>query len=148
MRKVKRLEVVLADDTKKMVIVQELSVSQIEGLLPDIDLQKFESLDGSGIKAELQRFLGNSLIPIVSNLTLDEVRQMYPSDIEGVINAIKEVNKSFFTLMVKLNIVEWAKGILNLWGQRLVVGTASGPPVANSLKQDIPTLPIMGIPTS
>ena len=147
MRKSKNVNIEFEDGVKKVVVVKELSVSQIEGLMGQMDLKRFADPNTS-LKDEITRFLGDSLIPIVSNLTLEECQKMYPSDIELVWNTIQEVNKSFFTLLVKLNIIEWLKGLLQVVGTSLISGTTSGQDAVPSLKQDISMPQSMDTPTS
>lgn len=140
MRKTKQIEIEIDDGTKKQVVIKELSVAQIEGLVYSMDLQKLSAPETS-LTEELKSFFQNKLIPLTTNLTLDEVMKMYPSDLEEVIVGLQEVNKSFFTLMIKLNVVEWAKGVLELLGRHLLQRMVSGQSAANSLKQDTQTPP-------
>lgn len=131
MKKNKQFDVVFDDGSKKTVVIQELSVRQIEGLVSSMDLQAFQ-VEGASLTEELKKLFRDKLIPIVTNLTLDEVFKMYPSDIEQVIFDIQEVNKSFFTVLAKLDIVTWAKQLLQVLGQHLLAKIVSGAPAANS----------------
>lgn len=71
---------------KKNFIVNELSVKQILDMFDQEKTVSFFSL------------LDEQFLPAAGNITIDEIKEMTPSELEEVWAAFKEVNKSFFGL--------------------------------------------------
>lgn len=91
MRKTKTFEIEGVD--KSPILVNELTVRQI------IDLMSTEDGDLGGTDLDsLRKHFEQKLLPIATNLTMEELIKMAPSDIEVVWNNFKEVNSSFFGL--------------------------------------------------
>ena len=70
----------------KNFIVNELSVKQILDLFDQEKTVSFFSL------------LDEQFLPSAGNITLEEIKNMTPSEIELIWASFKEVNKSFFAL--------------------------------------------------
>ncbi len=101
----------------KMITVRELSVLQIWGLVGDPEEDnkkgsggetKAQPLDSSllgDIGEKLDTFLG-----LATDITRDDLLGMYPSEIEEIWQAFREVNSSFLGLTQKL----WSLGFNQL----------------------------------
>jgi hypothetical protein len=151
MRKQKQIEVQLDDGSTKQVLIKELSLTQIERLsMEAIGLPSKLQAEETSIPDELKKFFQDQLLPITTNLTFDEVKKMFPSDLEEVLKGIQEVNKSFFTLLVKLDVIEWATQVALTFLHHIMgnLGKAvSGKSAVSSLKEDTLTQPSMDTPT-
>jgi len=136
MRKTKQVEVQFEDGTTKSVLIKELSLGQIEALSMEAIQLPAKLQTNPNITEEIKAFFKDNLVPITTNLSFDEVKHMFPSDLEEVWLGIQEVNKSFFTLLINLNIVEWGKQVVGALIQHLVGSLVSGQSAVPSLKQD------------
>ena len=151
MRKQKQIEVQLDDGSTKQVLIKELSITQIECLTMEaIGLPSKIQAEETSIPDELKKFFQDQLLPITTNLTFDEVKRMFPSDLEEVLKGIQEVNKSFFTLLVKLDVIEWAKQIALTFLHHIMGNlgkVVSGKSAVSSLREGTLTQPSMDTPT-
>ena len=151
MRKQKQIEVQLDDGSTKQVLIKELSLTQIERLsMEAIGLPSKIQAEETSIPDELKKFFQDQLLPITTNLTFDEVKRMFPSDLEEVLKGIQEVNKSFFTLLVKLDVIEWAKQVALTFLHHIMGNlgkVVSGKSAVSSLREGTLTQPSMDTPT-
>ena len=151
MRKQKQIEVQLDDGSTKQVLIKELSLTQIERLsMEAIGLPSKLQAEETSIPDELKKFFQDQLLPITTNLTFDEVKRMFPSDLEEVLKGIQEVNKSFFTLLVKLDVIEWAKQVALTFLHHIMGNlgkVVSGKSAVSSLREGTLTQPSMDTPT-
>ena len=86
MRKERKFSI---ENHEKQYEVYELSVKQIINLIEE------DALGDLSLSA-LRTVLSDRLLPMASNLSLDELLGMYPSEIEFVWTKFREVNASFF----------------------------------------------------
>ena len=86
MRKERKFKI---DGMEKSIEVYELSVRQIIGLIED------DSLGDLSLPA-LRSLFTDRLLPIGSNLTYEELVEMFPSEIKECWEKFREVNASFF----------------------------------------------------
>jgi len=86
MRKQRKFKI---EGHEKSVEVYELSVRQIIGLMEDA------SLGDSSLPA-LKSLFVDKLLPLGSNLSYEELVDMYPSEIKECWEKFREVNASFF----------------------------------------------------
>jgi len=77
---------------EKPITVTELTMRQI------ISLFQFESLDKIESWSSITDYVKNRVIPLTANLSLDELLDFAPSEIEQIWTRVKEVNKTFFGL--------------------------------------------------
>jgi len=85
MRKLKSFKI---EGNEKQFEVRELTVREIIELVQG-------GPEGEGGKSIMDS-LKDSLLPICSNITIDELYDMAPSEIEVIFEKFKEVNRSFF----------------------------------------------------
>ena len=113
--------------SKKTYQVYELRVKQIIALMEDNTFGDDLSL------LALKSFVESQLLPLCSNISMKELYDMYPSEIEECWNAFREVNASFFVgikAMGLTSVMETVKqAIINDFSKMLV----------DSSKQVIPT---------
>ena len=86
MRKERKFKI---DGMEKSIEVYELSVRQIIGLIEE------DSLGDLSLPA-LKSLFTDRLLPIGSNLTYEELVEMFPSEIKECWEKFREVNASFF----------------------------------------------------
>jgi predicted RNase H-like nuclease (RuvC/YqgF family) len=79
--------------------VKELTVKEI------IDLSKDKAIDNLSIDA-LKELFQTRLLPLCSNLELDELIEMTPSEIKIIWDNFEKVNEAFFHLARKAGIGE------------------------------------------
>jgi hypothetical protein len=91
MRKTKTFKI---EGNDKSFEVRELKVKEIIGLLQDASSKAERSTELFGLKEVLE----DNFLPLVSNVTMDDIQEMTPSELEIVYNHFKEVNKAFFDI--------------------------------------------------
>lgn len=112
------------------VLVQEVSVRRVMKVLPFLPAKKAEE----GMEAEPEKpFIENldELLASVCGLSAEGLLDMYPSDIEQLWQAFREVNSFFFKMAEKLGLTEQLGAILRL------ILDGVGSQLAASLKTDI-----------
>ena len=105
----------------KQFVVNELTIRQV------IDLAKRDFQDTSivGLKSQFESFL-----PLASNVTLNELYEMTPSEIKLIWGKFKEVNSAFFEIAQQI-------GVEDLLGELKKAITADfGRLLVSSLSQD------------
>ena len=75
----------------KSFMVNELKVKEILGLMSDDNLQELTL-------ATMEKQFSKVLLPLCSNVTMEELKEMAPSEIMTIWENFKEVNNSFFAL--------------------------------------------------
>lgn len=118
MRKRKTIKV----DSKE-ITVKELTVKEIMDIFNDVTALESNSMAG---------FVGEAkkILPLATDIALDDLYTMAPSDIKEIYDAIKEVNAVFFDLAESLGIVKMLEGV-----KSSIVSDFSGL-VLGSLTQD------------
>lgn len=127
MRKTETLEI---EGYKKRFTVNELTVKEIISLMDD-DTFKETSLES------FKKGLDEKILPLCTNVKVDDLIAMAPSEIMEIWEAFRKVNASFFEVAQKMGLTE----LLNKGGEELkkaILGDFSKLAVA-SLKQDTPT---------
>jgi uncharacterized protein YktB (UPF0637 family) len=89
MRKTKTFKI---EGNDKSFEVRELKVKEIIGLLQQASTKAETSTELFGLKEVLE----DNFLPLVSNVTMDDIQEMTPSELEIVYNHFREVNKAFF----------------------------------------------------
>jgi hypothetical protein len=137
MRKTKELQIEIEDNKVLKVVVKELTYRQLLNLTESFEIMKVLG-DLKTLPGEIKKFLQDTLIPICTNLTYDQVLDFPPSDVDLIISAIREVNASFFEKVVQLDPITWIKQILRQYQTRIVSTLAvnAGSSVVSSLQQD------------
>lgn len=97
---------------KKDIIVKELSVKDIMELF-DTEENKDKNKDIS-ITDQL-----NKILPKIVNVSIEDLKEMYPSDIKQIWDAVKEVNSSFFAVMTSLGVEKGVMEIMKTIGLNL-----------------------------
>ena len=103
---------------EKPFTVYELTVKQI------IDLMQQDTTDVSllGLKGQFEQFL-----PLASNLTLEELYRMAPSEIKVIWENFKEINAVFFELSQQVGMTnlldEFKKAIIEDFGKLLAISS-------------------------
>ena len=104
---------------KKTFLVKELKVKEIISLMNEDDLND-TSLD------TLKRIFSEKFLPMCSNIELEDLEEMTPSEIEQIWDEFKEANKSFFGLAQKMGLeqmlqklkegilVDFSRSVVNL----------------------------------
>ena len=82
---------------KKKFEVRELTVKEI------IDLSKDEAIDKLSVDS-LKELFSTRLLPLCSNIEMDELLQMAPSEIAEIWKNFEEVNKVFFEVARKAGV--------------------------------------------
>ena len=118
MRKRKTIKV----DSRE-ITVKELMVKEIMDIFND--MTSIEGNSMAGFADEIKKIL-----PLATDLTLDDLYTMAPSEIKEIYDAIKEVNAVFFDLAESLGIAKMLEGVKNS-----IVSDFSGL-VLGSLTQD------------
>lgn len=98
MRRTKNVEI---EGHAKSFIINELTVAQVMGLMQREDL--FDVEDQSIEK--IQR-IANEMLPLFSNVTIEDLKKMAPSEIRTLWDAFKEVNSDFFDVARALGLTE------------------------------------------
>ena len=114
------------DGYEKSFTVNELTVKEIIGLMQE-DESEDVSLEGFRDK------LSKSVLPKCTNVTMDELIEMVPSDIKIIWDKFNEVNSVFFDVAHKMGLqsmLDELKAAIIADFSRLLV---------SSLKLDIPT---------
>jgi hypothetical protein len=91
MRKTKTFEI---EGIDKTILVNELTVRQIIDLMSSEDGEELGATDLGALRKHFEA----KLLPIATNLTMEELLKMAPSEIQTVYENFKEVNQSFFDL--------------------------------------------------
>jgi len=91
MRKDKVVEINENENTVKKYKVYELTVKQI------LELFNSDILDGNKTLSDFEG-QASKLLPYGTDATLDDLKEMAPSDIKLILDAFMEVNDSFFAL--------------------------------------------------
>ena len=108
---------------RKTIKVDDLEITVFEVIIEDLISVKLpESM------ADLQTNLSD-LLPRCTDLTVDQIKKMAPSDLVQIWEAFREVNDVFFSLAKKLNIQKLAIDS---------IGTFFADGFAGSLKAAIP----------
>ena len=111
----------------KTIEVYELSVRQIINFMED------DSLGDLSLPA-LKSLFSDKLLPLGSNLSYDELVEMYPSEIKECWEKFREVNASFFEgleVMGLTNIVNTVKqAIIKDFSNLLVNSSKQGTPTS------------------
>lgn len=113
------------------VLVQEVTVRRVMKALPFLNPKKEAA---AGTEAEPEKpFIENidELLGSVCGLTAEKLLDLYPSDLEQLWNAFREVNGFFFKMAEKLGLAEQLGTIL----RSILAG--AGSQLADSLKSDI-----------
>lgn len=76
----------------KAIVIRELTMKQI------LTLFQFKGLQDIKAWSDIVNYLQEQILPMVTNLTPDELLEFTPSEIEIIYQKIKEVNKVFFGL--------------------------------------------------
>ena len=122
-RKIKKIEIKLDDNTTKSFIIKELTVQNI------IDLSQYNSFftDDSSenqidkIDGESKGFLddlvsyGSDIEQVMEktcDFTLQDLKQLAPSDIKKLWLGFREVNHDFLSVLEKVKILEILKKLL------------------------------------
>ena len=92
----KTIDIEMDGGDKKSVTVHELTVKQIIEVIGDDGLA--ESVDGSDAAKDLDamKALVDKHLPKATDLKIDEMQDMAPSDLKRVYKAFSEVNAVFF----------------------------------------------------
>ena len=99
MRKSKQLEI---EGHAKAFTINELTIEQIINFMQvDEDSDPLGDLSVEGIKTLAEKYL-----PEVSNVTLEDMRKMAPSEVMTLVEAFKEVNSDFLSVAQKLGLTE------------------------------------------
>lgn len=83
----------------KSFIVKELSVKEIIGLMQD------EGIQGTDLES-LKSIFTEKLLPLCTNVGIEELLEMVPSELMEIWNHFKEMNKDFFDMAQKLGLAE------------------------------------------
>ena len=116
----------------KQFEVRELTVKQI------MELMQKDAEDTSllGLIGQIKDFL-----PIATNITMDEIYVMPPSDIQVIWDKFKEVNKTFFGVSQQAGLGdllgEMKRAIITDFGKLLVSSSKQG--IMESLNTDTPS---------
>jgi len=95
-RKIKTFEI---EGRKEPITVKELTVGTIISIAQNIDLENLSLVS-------FVKFADETFLPECVNLTLEQFKEMAPSEIESIYNKFMEVNKSFFVLAQKMGFQE------------------------------------------
>lgn len=85
---------------RKDVVVKELTFMEIKSIF------ELDGAHGSSTDALLEYF-GGHILPLVTNLTLDELKELAPSELKGIWDAVKEVNAVFFDIARQSGALEY-----------------------------------------
>ncbi len=113
MQRKKVIQIEIEEGEKKDVTIYEVRPKEVYNIF-------FDSDKGSNLTTELKDFL-----PKCTSLTLDELADLYPSDMEVVIKEFKEVNASFLApwpslkkIIQRLGVTEWLINMLEKSGMK------------------------------
>ena len=102
--KQKEVEIDIDDNTIKKIILYEIRPYDAIQILQGID-DKQQVID-----------IIEKLLVLCSNLTIDDLKTLYPSDIQKIYIAFKEINSPFVKFSSKLNLLEIGKQIIGKEG--------------------------------
>lgn len=112
------------DGYEKQFEVRELTLRQIIELMKSGD--NIVNLETFG------DYIKGTLLPLVSNIEMDELLDMRGSQVEDIVEKVKEVNKSFFVLAEEAGLADFLmqikRAVLSDFSRLLVI----------SLKPDTP----------
>lgn len=131
MRRTKNIDI---EGFSKSFTVNELSVAQVMELMQDNEIFSDTSLAG------LQKALAR-VLPQVSNVTVEDLKKMAPSEIRVLWEGFKEVNSDFFEVSRALGVtglLEEIKLALMSDFSKLLVSFLS-PAMTESLSTDTPS---------
>lgn len=98
MRRTKNVEI---EGHAKSFIINELTVAQVMGLMQREDLFDVEDKSIENIQR-----IANEMLPLFSNVTIEDLKKMAPSEIRTLWDAFKEVNSDFFDVARALGLTE------------------------------------------
>lgn len=96
----RKQKIIKIDDSE--IKVSELRVKDIRGLID----QSGEIMDGGIEQIE-------KMLPLATDLTLSQIENMAPSELQVVWDAFREVNAVFFGLVAKTGILETLKNSIS-----------------------------------
>ena len=109
----------------KTFMVRELRVKEVLSIVQDDTLGDDLSLE------TMEKKFGDTFLPLCSNVTLDELKEMTPSEIMTIWDAFREVNASFFVVAKGLGFQTMIENL------KVVIIEDFGKSVALSSNQDM-----------
>jgi len=91
----------------KQIVVKELTIKQIKSLFDFADVPNEASAN-----ALLDHF-GGKILPLCTNLTMDDLEELRPSDAAEIWEAVREVNATFFGIAKLAGLKEIAVQLRN-----------------------------------
>ena len=146
----RRSKTIKIDGYERQIEIKELTVRQIINIAQAGNDKLFASTtDGSpsGSLADLRDFIESDLLPLCSNLSIEEIMDFPPSAVEEIINCFQEVNKSFFAVAGKTGLSNFGtiikQAMLNDFS-KMLAGSLKQDTGKEYLTMDTPTLSMPG----
>jgi len=96
----RRTASVVIDGHEKQFIINEITIQQII-TFTQLGEDPFKDLSLEGLKRMADKYL-----PQFSNVTLDDMQKMAPSEVMQLVDAFKEVNSDFLSVAQKMGLTD------------------------------------------
>ena len=93
----RKREIIKIDDRE--ITIKEMTIKEIMGILNNFTQMKQTNLDGF-------RSQVNEILPLVTDIDLEDILKMAPSEAKLVYEKIKEVNSVFFEIAESLGMIK------------------------------------------